>query len=94
MSALEHVALVPFGDSQEETARYITQTADKHGISQDSVKVGTSGFLVTEELADVLYDEDEAQATEPASESPETPDKAPAKTGKQDASGNRAAKNS
>lgn len=59
--ALEHTAFIPAGNkhsrSSRETAVLLVGTAEEFGISQDSIKMVPGGFRITEELADLLYDE-------------------------------------
>ncbi len=71
-------AFVPKGDDRRATAKALVDLADEHGISQESIQSANDGFYITEELADLLYDEsDEApeETTEPVTENP---DEAPA----------------
>lgn len=73
---------VPNGDNRRETAILLVGTAREFGIDQRSIRTASGGFYITEDLADVLYDESEQDEPEPAPE-----DKGTTKT-----SGNRAAK--
>lgn len=88
-----YTAFVPNGDSRQETAIILVGTAEEHGIDQRSIQATRGGFNITEELADVLYDEstpDETPNEVPAKKasaskaavSDESPDAAPAKTAK------------
>lgn len=74
---------VPNGDSRRETAILLVGTADEYGIDQRSIRSVSGGFYISEELADVLYAEDDGQQDEAPA-----PEAEPTKT-----SGNRAAKN-
>lgn len=81
MAPAPHDVFVPNGDSRRETAVLLVGTAEEYGISQRSIKTAPGGFFITEELADIVYDDvDKDVAPEPE----------PTKK----ASGNRAAKNS
>lgn len=64
---MQHTAFVPDGAgrglSRRDTAVLLVGTADEHGIDQHSIKMVQGGFRITEELADVLYDESETQET-------------------------------
>lgn len=64
---MEHVVFVPNGDSRQETATLLVGTAEEYNIDQRSIKVANSGFLITEELADIIYDgaEVEVEAEKP-----------------------------
>lgn len=57
MARFEHTAFVPDGDSRQQTAVLLVGTATEYGIDQHSIKAVPGGFRITEELADVLYDE-------------------------------------
>lgn len=52
-------AFVPDGDSRVETAKILVDAATKNGIDQRSIQAAQGGFRVTDELADVLYTEDD-----------------------------------
>jgi hypothetical protein len=56
---MQHTAFVPNGDSRRDTAVLLVGTATEYGIDQHSIKAVGGGFRITEELAAVLYDEDE-----------------------------------
>lgn len=62
---------VPNGESRRETAILLVGTADEFGISQDSIRATASGFFITEELADVLYDDGVDQKDDTAEDSGE-----------------------
>lgn len=48
--------------TRKDTATLLVGTAREFGISQRSIKSSRTGFYITEELADVLYSEAEAEA--------------------------------
>jgi len=75
---------VPNGESRRETAILLVGTADEYGIDQRSIRSVSGGFYISEELADVLFAEDDVEQPEEAP----APEAKPTKT-----SGNRAAKN-
>lgn len=50
---------VPNGDSRKQTAILLVGTADEFGIDQRAIKSVGNGFLISDELAAVLYAEDE-----------------------------------
>lgn len=64
-------AFVPKGDDRRATARSLVELANEHGIPQTSIQSANDGFYITDELADVLYDE---------STDDESTDEAPAET--------------
>lgn len=74
-------------DTRKETAVLLVGTAREFGISQRSIQSTYGGFWITQELADVLYDESEQDEPE-VSGNPE-----PEPVTKKKTSGNRAAKN-
>lgn len=75
-------AFVPNGDSRQNTAILLIGSAREHDMDDSLVIRATQGgFFISDELADVLYDEPEDEAPEPAKPAKKT-------------SGNRAAKNS
>lgn len=78
----EHDVFVPNGDSAQDTAVLLVGTAAEFGLDQRSIKATSRGFLITEELADLIY----GTADEPE------PDPKPAKAKK--SSDNRVGKNS
>lgn len=88
---------VPNGDSRRDTAIILVGTAEEYGIDQRSIKSTAGGFYITNELAALVYDDDEPMEMVESESEPE-PVKAPAKktTAKKastkKASGNRAAK--
>ena len=69
--------------SRRETAVLLVGTAREYGIPQRAILSASGGYWITKELADIIYDEADANA-EPE---PEPEPKASKKT-----SGNRAAK--
>lgn len=77
-------------DSRKETAILLVGTAREFGIPQRSIQTTYGGFWITQELADVLYDEsdDEPEVEAEPEAEPKTKSKSTTKT-----SGNRAAKN-
>lgn len=50
-------AFVPRGDDIRATARTLVELADANGIAQTSIQASNDGFYITDELADLLYDE-------------------------------------
>lgn len=52
---------VPNGPNRQETAVLLVGTADEHGIDQRSIRSVSSGFYITEELADLIYGADETE---------------------------------
>jgi hypothetical protein len=63
----EHTAFVPNGNSRKDTAVLLVGTATEYGIHQHSIKAVGGGFRITQELADVLYDEStDDNTTEPS----------------------------
>lgn len=50
------IASAEFGGRQE-TAVLLTGTAREFGIDQHAIKTTSAGFVITDELMDVLYDE-------------------------------------
>lgn len=56
-------AFVPKGDNTTETATLLVNLADKHGIDQRSIQVANDGFYITEELADLIYEDDDEETT-------------------------------
>lgn len=98
-------AFVPQGDSRQETAQMLVQTAREHGIDQRSIRLAKGGFDITDELAEALgedvEDDEDDETTEPAPDPNEIPKSVPAtqtdpqsREGKGDkkTSGNRAEK--
>lgn len=83
---------VPNGDSRRDTAIVLVGTADEFGIDQRSIKTAPGGFYITNELAALVYDEDELEQPEPEPE-PEPKKTARKSTSTKKTSGNRAAKN-
>lgn len=71
---------VPDGPSRRETAILLVGTAAEHGLRDDSVHASQNGFWITDDLADILYDEDVLGADPDDGEATKT-------------SGDRAAKN-
>ena len=69
-------AFVPKGDDRRATARALVELADEHNIPQTSIQSANDGFYITDELADVLYDE----GTEDDETVDESTDEAPAET--------------
>ena len=75
---------VPNGESRKETAVLLVGTAAEYGIDQRAIRATSGGFYISDELADLLYDESAEEAVpEPEPESPI-----------KNTSGNRAAKTS
>lgn len=95
-----YTAFVPDGDSRRDTAVLLIGTAREYQMDDARVvRAVAGGFYISDELAELLYDEDEQEPE--VSGNPET--KAPAEapkasrkrsSSKKKASGNRAAKNS
>lgn len=56
---MDFKAFVPQGEDRRATARYLVQTADEHGIDQRSIRSTRGGFDITDELADVLYEDED-----------------------------------
>lgn len=54
---------VPNGPSRKDTAIVLVGTADEYGIDQRSIKSVSGGFYITNELAELVYDEGESYAT-------------------------------
>jgi len=81
---MSEMTFVPNGDSRKETAVLLVGTADEYGIDQRSIKTTPSGFLITKELADILYDEDDSDTKGDTRQD--------AKPATKKTSGNRAAK--
>lgn len=82
---------VPNGASRKDTATVLVGTADEYGIDQRSIRATRGGFYVTDELADLIYADEDA-ADEGAADggaADEGTKPAPSKT---KTSGNRAAK--
>lgn len=79
-----YTAFVPQGENRRETARLLVDLANEHGIDQSSIRSTNRGFDITDELADLLYDEseieDDDESTDAADAEPETTDAADAKT--------------
>lgn len=72
---MNYAAFVPQGEDRVETARLLVRTADEHGIDQRSIQSTHGGFNITEELAEVLYDEgvaDEDETETPSETEDET----------------------
>lgn len=63
-------AFVPNGYSRKETAILLVGTADEYGIDQRAIRAVLGGFFVSDELADVLGEDAEADEIE-ESEEPE-----------------------
>lgn len=62
-------AFVPNGDSVRDTAILLVNLADKHGIPQTHIQVANDGFYISEELADLIgEDDDETTVGEVASD--------------------------
>lgn len=51
---------VPHRGRREEIAVLLTGTADEHGIDQRDIQLTHGGFLITEELADLVYEDQPA----------------------------------
>lgn len=57
-------AFVPNGESRHDTAVILLATAEEYGLDTAiAVFAAPGGFYVTDELADVLYDEDVSHQT-------------------------------
>lgn len=83
---MSNTYFVPNGDSRQDTAVLLVGTAREYGISQRSVKAVQGGFNISEELANIVFDDEDLADDEPADDEP--------KSGKSTkTSGNRAAKN-
>lgn len=83
---------VPNGESRRETAILLVGTADEYGIGQESIRATSAGFYITEELADLLYDESQPEPDpEPEPKAPAKKTSAKKSTAKK-TSGNRAGK--
>jgi len=75
-------AFVPDGDSRRDTAVLLVGTAREYDLGDRAVSATQGGFYISDELADLLYDEQEEEAgTDP-------------EPSKKNTSGNRAAKTS
>lgn len=85
------------GADRRETAIILIGTAREAGLDdQHHVKSTTGGFYISDELADVLYDEDAEDDEEVSgneSETEEEPEAPEARKRTKKASGDRAAKN-
>lgn len=66
-------AFVPYGDDRAETARTLTNLADKHNISQNDIHAANDGFYITEALADLLYEDgdESGDGDEPTADDPD-----------------------
>lgn len=65
-------AFVPNGDSRRDTAIILIGTAQEHGLDDArAVRAAQGGFYISDELADLLYDEPE-QAEPEQTEQDET----------------------
>lgn len=56
-------AFVPNGDSVRDTAILLVNLADKHGIPQTHIQVANDGFYISEELADLIGEDDDDETT-------------------------------
>lgn len=71
---------VPNGDSRRDTAILLVGTARDAGLSDRHVHASNGGFYISEELADLLYADPDAEEAQESKSTKKT-------------SGNRAAKN-
>lgn len=84
---------IPNNGDRPTLATVLVAAADEAGLGQNHIQASTTGFLISDDLADIIYDEPVEEEPEPDPEPPKTPAKAPAKTGsKKKTSGNRAEK--
>lgn len=67
---MNYTAFVPNGDSRKDTLTILLGTAAEHGLDARNIKSSPSrdGFRITDELADVLYEDD--QPTDTSDEAP------------------------
>lgn len=98
MARFERTAFVPDVGQRKETAILLVGTAKEAGIDPRSIKMVQGGFWITEELADLVFEDGGAEAqTEEVQTAqdpePEEKPKPKAKSSKKKASGDRAAKN-
>jgi len=71
---------VPDQGDRQGMASVLVDSAEKHGLQRHiQSDAARRGFWISNDLADIVYDEPDEQAE--AETAPETPDKAPAKTG-------------
>lgn len=90
MARLEHSVFVPNDGDRKETATLLVGTAEEYGISQQSIRTTPSGFFITEELAAIVYDENQSDGDNSDGEPTDPPPAEDAKGNK--TSGNRAGK--
>jgi hypothetical protein len=72
---------VPDQGDRQGMASVLVDSAEAHGLQRHiQSDAARRGFWISNDLADIVYDEPDETEAEPEP-APETPDKAPAKTG-------------
>jgi hypothetical protein len=72
---------VPDNGDRTGTATYLTEAAGEDMQRHVRSDAARRGFWISNDLADIVYDDSDEAAPEPEPEPTQTPDKAPAKTG-------------
>jgi hypothetical protein len=63
-------AFVPKGDDKRATARALVDLATANGMDTSLIQSANDGFYITDELADVLYDESTEDESTDSDEAP------------------------